>query len=255
MSSPLLEIRELKKYYFAKKQVAKRALDGVSFTLYEGEVLALLGVNGAGKTTLSGIIASLHPPTSGEVLWQGRPIIQQLIAYRKIIGLCPQYPNIDPQLTLEENLIFAGRFYGFSKAEAKVRSNELMEKFKLTQYGKAKAHILSGGYRQRFLIARTLMHSPKLIILDEPTVGLDPHARHELWKVIRAVREEGITVILTTHYLEEAEALADRVCIIDGGKMQAIDSLEAIKTTYNKEKLEDVLLGIAESSLQTKPLE
>lgn len=255
MSRPLLEIQQIKKYYFAKKQVAKRALDGVSFTLYEGKVLGLLGMNGAGKTTLSGIIASLHPASSGQVLWKGKPITENLVAYRKMVGLCPQHPNIEPQLSLKENLIFAGRFYGLSKADSQAKSDELMERFRLAQYAKSKVHVLSGGYKQRFLIARTLMHSPRLIILDEPTVGLDPHARHELWKVIRSVRSEGITVLLTTHYLEEAEALADRVCIIDAGKIVAIDTIEGIKKSYSKEKLEDVLLAIAESSLESKPLE
>ncbi|MGE3954637.1 MAG: ABC transporter ATP-binding protein [Parachlamydiales bacterium] len=255
MPSPILEICDVKKVYFGKKGAIHKALDGVTFTLYEGEVLALLGVNGAGKTTLSGILSSLHPPSSGQVLWRGKPITEQLIPYRKIIGLCPQHPNIDMQLTLEENLLYAGRFYSLSKSQAKARSAELMERFKLTQYSQGKAYILSGGYKQRFLIARTLMHSPRLVILDEPTVGLDPHARHELWKVIRTIREEGVTVILTTHYLEEAEALANRVCIIDGGKIQAIDTLAAIKSSYNKEKLEDVLLAIAAASLESKPLE
>lgn len=240
----LLEIRQVKKFYRRKKKPALEALKGISFDIHEGEVLGLLGVNGAGKTTLSSIIASLIPATNGDILWQGKSIYKQLQTYRKTVGFCPQKPNLDPVLTLDQNLHFAGRFFGLHEEAITRKKEHLIERLDLEAYREALASTLSGGYKQRFLIARSLIHSPKLVILDEPTVGLDPHIRHTLWDVIRDLRKEGVTIILTTHYLEEAEALADRVCMIDAGEVQAIDTPAHLKKTYNTEKLEDVLLAI-----------
>jgi ABC-2 type transport system ATP-binding protein len=240
----LIQIRDLKKIYFQKGRPQTEALQGISIDLYEGEILGLLGVNGAGKTTLSSIIASLHPPTSGQILWKGRSIYEDILAYRRIIGFCPQKPNLDRTFTLEENLIFSGRCYGMTAAEARAQKNALMETFELTSYADAFVDFLSGGYKQRFLIARTLMHRPKLVILDEPTVGLDPHIRHQLWKAIADLKNQGVTVILTTHYLDEAEALSDRVCIIDKGMIRLIDTPSNLKQSYQKAKLEDVFLQL-----------
>ena len=213
-------------------------------TFDQGEVLGLLGVNGAGKTTLSSILASLTPATSGDVLWKGCSIYKQLIAYRKIVGLCPQKPNLDQLLTLDQNLLFAGRFYGLDDRDIIPKKDQLIEQLNLEGYKDAEASTLSGGYKQRFLIARSLIHNPKLVILDEPTVGLDPHIRHELWHIIKNLRKSGVTIILTTHYLEEAEALVDRVCMLDEGEIHAMGTLDEVKKNYDKDKLEDVLLAI-----------
>ncbi len=249
MPDVLLSISQVKKLYKRKKQPPIEALQGVSFDINEGEVLGLLGVNGAGKTTLSSIIASLIPASSGDIIWQGGSIYDKLMAYRRIVGFCPQKPNLDEQLTLEQNLLFAGRFFGMEEAEVQRETDRLIELLSLESYKDSSASILSGGYKQRFLIARTLIHRPKLVILDEPTVGLDPHIRHELWHIIRDLRSTGVTIILTTHYLEEAEALADRVCMIDQGLVQAIDTPENLKATYDTEKLEDVLLAIRQERI------
>ena len=244
MKNKLLSIKQVKKRYKKGNKPPVEALRGVSFDIEEGEIFALLGVNGSGKTTLSSIIASLIPATCGDVLWRGCSIYKQLMAYRQIVGFCPQKPNIDPLLTLDQNLLFAGRFFGMKEIDINRQKGHLIEMLELEDYREARVSILSGGYKQRFLIARSLIHSPKLVILDEPTVGLDPHIRHELWKIIRCLREEKVTVILTTHYLEEAEALADRVCMIDLGDIKTLDTPEQIKLSYNKDKLEDVLLAI-----------
>lgn len=242
MSQHLLEIKEVSKTFFTKRKAVKEALKQVSLTLYEGEVLGLLGVNGAGKTTLASILAALHPKTAGDVVWQGKSIYDNLLAYRSIVGYCPQHPNIESQLSLGENLLFSGRCYGLSQAEAIKRRDELAKEFKLETYLEAKVRQVSGGYKQRFLIARALMHRPKLVILDEPTVGLDSHIRRELWDVIRGLRKAGTAVILTTHYLDEAEYLSDRICLIHDGTIRAVDTPEGMKKRHNKNNLEEVFL-------------
>lgn len=234
----LLSVKDVTKTYPGGIQ----ALKGVSLDIKKGEVFGLLGPNGAGKTTLSSIIASLHPVTSGEVLIQSGSIYNDVINYRYSIGLCPQKPNVDLMLTMEENLIFAGRYFGLSDAKIKERISYLSEKFGLNKYLKSKAYMLSGGYKQRFVIARALIHEPRLVILDEPTVGLDPHIRLQLWDFIKNLRNEGVSVLLTTHYLDEAEVLSDRVCILDQGNVILIDTPENLKKSYGKNRLEDVFV-------------
>lgn len=246
MQEVLLEIKKVKKTYRERKNVEKYALKEINFDLYQGEIFGLLGVNGAGKTTLSSIIASLHSPSSGDVIWKGQSIYSQLIEYRKVIGFCPQKQNIDLNLTIEQNLVLQGRFYGYSMAEINKTKDHLLEKFELQEYRKSKADVLSGGYKQRFLIARALMNHPKLVILDEPTVGLDPKVRRKLWDHISALREENVTVILTTHYLDEAEILSDRVCVIDEGVVKVIDTPENLKNKWKQKNLEDVFIHLTE---------
>lgn len=242
----LLAVKNVTKTY----PTGTQALKGVSLEIKKGEVFGLLGPNGAGKTTLSSIIASLHPVTSGEVLMDGNSIYHDLINYRYMIGLCPQKPNIDLMLTMEENLIFAGRYFGLSEAKIQERVSYLSTKFGLTKYLKSKAYMLSGGYKQRFVIARALVHEPKLVILDEPTVGLDPHIRLQLWDFIRNLRTEGVSVLLTTHYLDEAEALSDRVCILDRGQIILIDTPDNLKKSYGKDRLEDVFVHMMSEGAQ-----
>lgn len=243
MFKTLLSINNLSKTY-GNGATAIHALDNVSFAIYENEIIALLGVNGAGKSTLSSIIATIHPATSGSILFQGASINDDLIAYRRMLGFCPQKPNLDNNLTLEQNLRFAGRYYRMSEAAITARIHELSEKLGLGEYLNRKADVLSGGYRQRFMIARSLMHSPKLVLLDEPTVGLDPHIRRELWAIIKDLKAHGVTVVITTHYLDEAEYLADRVCIIDKGKIKLIDTPAKLLADFKKNTLEDVFLAL-----------
>ncbi len=242
MKELFLRIEKVSKTYFEKRRIVKEALKGISLDLYQGEVLGLLGVNGAGKTTLVSILATLHPPTAGEISWKGESIYDALLPYRSIVGYCPQHPNIERQLSLGENLVFSGRCYGLSKIEAIERRDELAKEFKLEEYLDANIDQVSGGYKQRFLIARALMHRPQLVILDEPTVGLDSHIRRELWEVISKLRQEQITVILTTHYLDEAEFLSDRICLIHEGTVRTIDTPENLKKQHQKNSLEEVFL-------------
>jgi ABC-2 type transport system ATP-binding protein len=242
-SNILISIKDITKTFKTSNKTIK-ALKGVSLDIYQGEILSLLGVNGAGKTTLSSIISSLNPPTSGDILYQGVSIYKDLIDYRRIIGFCPQKPNIDGMLTIEENLYFAGRYFNVPENQIKERATLLMKKFSLMQYAQSKGSILSGGYKQRFLLARTLMHQPKIVILDEPTVGLDPHIRRNLWDVIKELKKDGVTVLLTTHYLDEAEYLSDRVCILDKGIIKLIDTPENLKAIYHQDNLENVFIEL-----------
>lgn len=246
MKKVLLSLQEVKKNYPLPKGAFREALKGVCFDIYEGEVFSLLGVNGAGKSTLSSIIAALHPCSSGDLLFKGISIYKDIIAYKKQVGLCNQKPNLDKRITLEENLFYAGISFGLSDAASKERLKVLMQEFDLEGRAGEKIFSLSGGYKQRFMIARTLMHSPSLVILDEPTVGLDPHIRQELWKKIRALKKMGVTVILTTHYLDEAEAISDRVCFIDAGSVQMINTPAKLKEEFKKNNLEEVFLHLME---------
>jgi ABC-2 type transport system ATP-binding protein len=245
MNQKLIEVKNLSKEYHSEKLVIK-ALNNISIDIYKGEILGLLGVNGAGKTTLSSILTTLHPATSGDVLFEGTSIYTGLNKYRKIVGFCPQQPNLVDDLTIRQNLIFAGKYFAMSDDHIEKRFNELVSKYELSKYLDSKPDILSGGYKQRVLLARALMHNPKIVILDEPTVGLDPHIRRRLWENIRNLKKDGITVILTTHYLEEAELLSDRICILDKGSIILLDTPDNIKTTYHKSKLEDVFIQLME---------
>jgi ABC-2 type transport system ATP-binding protein len=244
MSSVLLEIKKVSKVYPNKKQVVQ-ALNEVDLTLYKGEVFALLGVNGAGKTTLSSILATLHPASSGDILFKGVSIYDDIARYRAALGFCPQKPNLDSYLSVEDNLIFAGRYYLMSHEDAKTRAKELMDQFKLTKYSHFNVNALSGGYKQRVSIARALMHRPDIVILDEPTVGLDPHIRRQLWQVIKELRTRGITIILTTHYLDEAEVLSDRVCLLSHGKVVLVETVKSLKDRhFPKVSFEEIFLDL-----------
>jgi len=242
MTELFLQIQRVSKAYYDKKRLVKEALKKVSLDLYQGEVLGLLGVNGAGKTTLVSIVATLHPPTAGDVLWNRESIYKNLLEYRSIVGFCPQHANIERQLSLGENLVLSARCYGLSKAEALSRRDKLVDQFKLEEYVGSYFDQVSGGYKQRFLIARALMHEPQLVILDEPTVGLDSHIRRELWEVIADLRAQNITVILTTHYLDEAEHLSDRICLIHDGTIRTVDTPDNLKKQHQKSSLEEVFL-------------
>ncbi len=243
----LLSIKKVSKVY-PLTGGSHVALNAVSLDVHPGEVLSLLGVNGAGKTTLSSIVATLHPPTTGDITYGGESIYAHIPEFRRKLGYCPQKPNLHLMLTLEENLMFAGRYYGLSETEIAFRVNELVEQFGLSKYLGDKASVLSGGYKQRFMIARSLIHKPEIIILDEPTVGLDPHIRRQLWDVIRDLKKEGITVLLTTHYLDEAEKLSDRVCILDKGQVVLIDTPDKLMADFKEKNLEDMFIKFLDSA-------
>ena len=242
-----LSIKNVSKTYKDQSRIVK-ALDDVSLTIDKGEIYGLLGVNGAGKTTLSSIIATLHPATSGDVLFKGVSIYDDIIGYRRALGFCPQKQNLDTLLSVKDNLIFAGRYFLLPEALIQERAATLMDQLELTRYADFEIDQLSGGTKQRVLIARALMHNPEIVLLDEPTVGLDPDIRRKLWHIIKDLKKLGITVILTTHYLDEAEYLSDRVCILNKGKVQLIASVKELKEQHAMASLEDIFLTLTKEA-------
>jgi len=226
------------------KNSKKTILDNITFSINHGEIIALLGANGAGKTTLSSLIASIHPPTEGTLLFEGHSIYTDICTYRKSIGYCPQKINLDNDLTVEQNLRYAGLYMGLAPAHIKQKIEYFFDVYELGQYAHAVPATLSGGYARRVLLARALMHDPKLLILDEPTVGLDPHIRHQLWTIINELKAQDVSVVLTTHYLDEAEYLSDRVCVLEKGRIRLIDTPAGLKSAYKKSSLEDVFIQL-----------
>lgn len=250
MSSVLLKIENISKVRLFDHH-RKLVLQNINLHINRGEIICLLGANGAGKTTLSSLIASIYPPTSGDILFEGYSIYKNLTKYRHAIGYCPQKINLDTDLTVEQNLRWAGRYMGLSADIIEQRLEESLKLYGLSKYRTSKPGELSGGYARRVLLARALMHNPKLLILDEPTVGLDPHIRHQLWNVIRDLKAHGVTIVLTTHYLDEAEALADRVCVLDSGHIRLIDTPAGLKSAYQKSSLEDVFIHLLKEEAQS----
>ena len=237
-----IQIKNVVKEYIEGKQ----ALKGVTLDINKGEILGLLGVNGSGKTTLSSILATLIPPTQGDILYNGASIYNNINDYRRIIGFCPQRPNLNNQLTVRDNLYLDALYYGFSTQEASQKLDEIVTKLSLQEYLNAKPMMLSGGYKQRVMIGRALMHDPQFVLLDEPTVGLDPHIRKNLWNLILDLQKENITVLLTTHYLDEAEYLSNRVCVLDRGHILLIDTPQNLKTKHKTANLEDAFIKLME---------
>lgn len=244
-NNEILRIHSVVKTYTTDTHTTT-ALDNVSLTINRGEIFSLLGVNGAGKTTLSSILATLHPPTSGDIIYNGTSIYNDIMKYRQDLGFCPQYQNLDQFLTVEENLYFAGRYFLVPKDILAQRITYLLEHFGLQQYAHFSINQLSGGNKQRVLIARALIHNPKIIIFDEPTVGLDPDIRRALWEQIKQLKSMGITIILTTHYLDEAEQLSDRVCFLHKGKIILIEPVQELKDRYSNVSLEEIFIRLVQ---------
>lgn len=195
------------------------AVRGISFRIAAGELFALLGPNGAGKTTTIRILCGLTRPSGGRAFFYGVDIFREPVAAKKMAGLVPQTVNLDLELTLAENLLIHGLLFGLSREEIRRRAAELLRFAGLSERKDHKVRTLSGGMRRRLLIIRALLHRPRILFLDEPTVGLDPHIRRRLWGLIKRIQQQGTTILLTTHYIEEAEFLADRVAFMDQGKL------------------------------------
>ncbi len=219
--APVLDVDSLMKAY--PKQ---RALDGVSLTIEAGEIFALLGPNGAGKTTLIGAVCGLVRKTSGTVKVFGIDLDVDPVTPRYQMGLVPQEINFDPFFTVRESLRIQQGYFGVAPDLARI--DELLEALALTSKADQPTRALSGGMKRRLLIAKALVHRPRLVFLDEPTAGVDVELRRDLWAYVRKLRAEGTTVVLTTHYLEEAEELADRVGIIDQGKLLLVEEKTAL---------------------------
>jgi ABC-2 type transport system ATP-binding protein len=236
----IVEIEALTKIYDSKLRVV--ALDGVDLELKQGEIFGLLGPNGAGKTTTISIATTRTLPTSGSVRIAGIDVVRHPAHARRLIGVVPQFNTLDRSLTVYENLYYHCRYFGFSHSHAKSRSIELIDQFMLTERKSVYPAQLSGGLAQRVQIARAIAHRPTVLFLDEPSAGLDPQSRMAMWAAVEGLREEGITVLLTTHYMEEADSLSDRVAIIDYGRVLALGSPEKLKATLGAHTIFDLKL-------------
>ncbi len=230
MNPLIVEIEALTKVYEAKQRVV--AVDGVDLELKQGEIFGLLGPNGAGKTTTISIATTRALPTSGTVRIAGIDVVQHPAHARQHIGVVPQFNTLDRSLTVYENLYFHCRYFGYSHSKSKARALELLSQFLLSERKDAYPQALSGGLAQRVQIARAIAHRPTVLFLDEPSAGLDPQSRMAMWTAVEGLRKEGITVLLTTHYMEEADELSDRVAIIDHGRTLALGSPEKLKQTF-----------------------
>ncbi|MFO0876581.1 MAG: ABC transporter ATP-binding protein [Gemmataceae bacterium] len=204
------------------------ALDGVSFEVFEGEIFGLLGPNGAGKTTLMSILSCLAEPSRGEVRLQGRRVVASDREVRRSIGIVPQELALYDQLTARENLEFFGELFGIQGSELRRRVDNLLMAVGLESRGRHRVGTFSGGMKRRLNLAAALVHQPRLLLLDEPTVGVDPQSRNLIFEEVRRLQREGVTVVYTTHYMEEVEALCNRIGIIDRGKLLACDTLPAL---------------------------
>ena len=218
-----------------------KALDGLNLDVEEGTVLGVLGPNGAGKTTTVRILATLLAPDSGQATVAGINVLKHPDEVRKIIGLSGQYAAVDETLTGWDNLIMFGRLYHLSAKAAKERAVELLEQFSLTESAKRPIRTYSGGMRRRLDLAASLIVKPKVLFLDEPTTGLDPRGRQDMWGVIDELVKGGVTLLLTTQYLEEADHLADEIAVIDHGKVIARGTSDALKKQVGGERLEIVV--------------
>jgi ABC-2 type transport system ATP-binding protein len=217
------------------------AVDGISLSVAEGEFFGLLGPNGAGKTTTISAIVALSSITSGTINLFGHDVQRDWRAARKLVGLAPQEYNFDRYLNIRDILIFQAGYYGLKGPAVTRRADDLLERFELASKAKHVYTRLSGGMKRRLTIARALMHEPRLLILDEPTAGVDVELRLELWAFLRELNRDGMTIILTTHYLEEAEELCNRIGIIEAGRIVA---LETTKKLVGERSLQDVFLEL-----------
>ncbi len=225
------------------------AVDHLDLTVKEGELFALLGVNGAGKTTTVKMLSCLSRPTKGDAILLGKSITKDTAAVKAMLGVSPQETAVAPHLTVKENLELICGVHGFSREKTRRRTAETAVRLGLDQMLSRRAGKLSGGWQRRLSIAMALISDPKILFLDEPTLGLDVLARSDLWEIIRELKGK-VTVILTTHYMEEAEALSDRIGIMRDGRLLALGSAEELKLLAGAEKFEDAFIAIVKGAYQ-----
>ena len=240
LTEPALDIENLVKTY----PTGVEALRSVSLQIQPGEFFGLLGPNGAGKSTLIHCTTGLAQVTSGSIRTFGHDAITDYEASRLSVGLAPQEPNIDWFLTVEETLDYHAGYFGVPKRERRERAKELLETFSLTEKRDERTRTLSGGMKRRLILARAMMHRPRLLILDEPTAGVDVELRLELWHYVQRINQEGTTILLTTHYIEEAEQLCDKIAFINHGEIVAEGSSEELAASFGVVNLEDAYLAL-----------
>jgi ABC-2 type transport system ATP-binding protein len=214
-----------------------RAVDGLNLEVGTGEVFGLLGPNGAGKTTTVGVLTTRVVPTGGHAFVGGIDVVAHPTLVKQLIGVVSQQNTLDRQLTPFENLYWHGRLFGMGAKESRETADDLLERFQLTRFAKASVYALSGGMAQRLMVARAIFHRPAVLFLDEPTAGLDPQGRLALWDLLEALNAEGQTIMLTTHYMEEADKLCDRVAIMDHGKILALDTPADLKRSVGADTI------------------
>jgi len=237
VSAPVVQLRQLVKRYGDLT-----ALGGVDLDIVEGEIFGLLGPNGAGKTTLISIVAGLARATSGTATVLGRDVVKDYRFTRRVVGLVPQEVNFDPFFSVEEALRFQAGYFGLRLPDARVE--EILGALDLLPKRHVNARALSGGMKRRLLIAKALVHEPRVLFLDEPTAGVDVELRRALWAYVRRLRDRGTTIVLTTHYLEEAEELADRIGIIDRGTLRLVEDKAALLARHGGQALEEIYVSL-----------
>jgi len=238
MPAPVITAVDLTKKY---KDFA--AVDGISFEIAPGEAFGFLGPNGAGKSTTMRMVGAVSTRTSGELDILGLDPNQNGPEIRSQLGVVPQQDNLDMELRVRDNLIVYGRYFGMSRADCARKADELLDFAQLTDRSKAKVDDLSGGMKRRLTIARSLMNDPRILLLDEPTTGLDPQARHILWDRLFRLKEQGTTLVLTTHYMDEAEQLCDRLVVVDKGTIMAEGSPAALIAEYSTREVVELRFG------------
>jgi ABC-2 type transport system ATP-binding protein len=225
IAPPIITTNQLNKIYPGNIH----AVIDLDMEIRSGEIYGFLGPNGAGKSTTIGMLTTRVIPTSGEAIVGGVDIIHHPALAKQVIGVVPQTNTLDRAMTVEENLFFHGRYFGMTSKEAKAVTEELLVTVRLADRKSAPVMALSGGMAQRLMVARAIMHKPQILFLDEPTAGLDPQSRIALWEIMQELHKEGQTIMLTTHYMEEADQLCDRVAIMDHGRILALDTPDALK--------------------------
>jgi ABC-2 type transport system ATP-binding protein len=240
------------------------AVDQLNLDVQAGEIFGLLGPNGAGKTTTAGILTTRVVPTAGRAFLAGIDVAEHPALAKQLSGIVSQQNTLDRQLTVWENLYFHGRLFGISAKASRRTADELLEQFQLSKWGKASVYALSGGMAQRLMVARAIFHRPSVLFLDEPTAGLDPQSRLALWDLLGELHGEGQTILLTTHYMEEADRLCQRVAIMDHGRILALDTPAAlkqsvgadtvvtVKTSGDTGQLAELLAGEVEGVTRTR---